>query len=116
MASEADFEALGLLDGLDGDARRERVDLICWLLDRGFDVDHIRGSAAAPFTLPASRVIGDDGTYVSARQICTSHGIEPLCGRLTPDRRPRGRDAAAGRRRGRAQARRCSTSASTPTT
>src|SRR5690349_2303380 len=76
MASEADFEALGLLDGLEGDARRERVDLICWLLDRGFALDHIRRNAAAPFSLPARRVIGDDGTYVSARQICEWNGID----------------------------------------
>src|SRR5689334_23761057 len=76
MASEAEFEALGLLDGLEGDARRERVDLIDWLLDRGFALEHIRGSAAAPFSLPARRVIGDDGTYVSARQICEANEID----------------------------------------
>jgi adenylate cyclase len=76
MASEADLEAWGLLDGLEGGARRERVDLICWLLDRGFSIDHIRSSAAAPFALPSSRVIGDDGTYVSAREVCESNRID----------------------------------------
>ncbi len=76
MASDADFEAMGLLEGLQGDARQERVDLICWLLDRGFDIGHIRGSVAAPLTLPASRVIGDDGTYVSARQICEANRLD----------------------------------------
>jgi adenylate cyclase len=76
MASEAEFAALGLLDGLEGDARRERVDLIFYLLDRGFDVEHIKGSIGAPLTLPSSRVIGDDGTYVSARQICEANGID----------------------------------------
>ena len=75
MASD-DFEALGLLDGLEGDARQERIDLIAWLLDRGFDIDHIRGSVGAPLNLPAARVIGDDGTYVSAREICQSTGLE----------------------------------------
>ncbi len=62
MAADADFEALGLLDGLEGDARHERVDLINWLLDRGFSLDHIRGSVGAPLNLPANRVIGDDGS------------------------------------------------------
>ena len=76
MAVDADFEALGLLDGLEGDARQERVDLIVWLLDRGFELDHIRGSVGAPLNLPSSRVIGDDGTCVSAREICQSAGIE----------------------------------------
>jgi adenylate cyclase len=76
VASDVDFEALGLLDGLDGHARQERIDLITWLLYRGFDVDHIRGSLGAPLTLPASRVIGDDGTFVSAREICRSTGID----------------------------------------
>lgn len=76
MASEADFEAMGLLEGLQGNARQERVDLICWLLDRGFDIGHIRGSAAAPLTLPATRAIGDDGTYVSARQICEANRLD----------------------------------------
>ena len=76
MASDVDLEALGLLDGLEGHARQERIDLITWLLDRGFGVDHIEGSLGAPLNLPASRVIGDDGTFVSAREICRSTGID----------------------------------------
>jgi adenylate cyclase len=76
MASDAEFEALGMLDGLEGDARQERIDLISWLLTRGFRLDHIRGSVGAPLSLPANRVIGDDGEYVSARQICQSTGID----------------------------------------
>jgi adenylate cyclase len=76
MAPNVDFEALGLLDGLEGDARSERAELITWLLDRGFDLDHIRGSAAAPLMLPANRVLGDDGDHVSAREICESTGVD----------------------------------------
>ena len=76
MAADVDFEALGLLDGLEGDARQERAELIAWLLDRGFDIDHIRGSVAAPLMLPANRVLGDDGDFVSAREICESTGID----------------------------------------
>jgi adenylate cyclase len=76
MAADVDVEALGLLDNLEGEARRERAELIAWLLDQGFSLDHIRASAAAPLMLPAYRVLGDDGTLVSAREICESTGIE----------------------------------------
>ena len=70
MAADFDFEALGLLEGLEGEAREERTELIEWLLDRGFSIDHVCGSAAAPLMLPASKVLGDDGDYVSAREVC----------------------------------------------
>jgi adenylate cyclase len=76
MASDVDIEAAGLLDGLDGAARQDRVELIDWLLDRGFSLEHIRESGAAPMMLPAYRILGDDGTLVSAREICESTGIE----------------------------------------
>jgi adenylate cyclase len=76
VAADVDYEALGLLDGLDGDARQERTELIAWLLDRGFDLDHIRGSVAAPMMLPANRVLGDDGDFVSAREICETTGVD----------------------------------------
>lgn len=76
MAADFDFESSGLLDGLDGEARKERAELIQWLLDRGFSIDHICGSAAAPLMLPASKVLGDDGHYVSAREVSEATGIE----------------------------------------
>jgi len=76
VAADVDIEALGLLDGLEGQARQERADLIGWLLARGFDLDHILGSVAAPLMLAANRVLGDDGDYVSAREVCEETGIE----------------------------------------
>ena len=76
MAADFDFEALGLLEGLEGEAREERTELIEWLLDRGFSIDHVCGSAAAPLMLPASKVLGDDGHYVSAREVCEATRIE----------------------------------------
>jgi adenylate cyclase len=76
MASAADFEALGLLDGLEGDARQERIALIAWLLDRGFDMKQILGSVGAPLNLPGNRATGDNGEYVSAREICRATGID----------------------------------------
>ena len=68
------IEALGLLEDLQGRARQERAELIGWLLARGFDVDQIRG-AFSPMLLPANRMIGDDGTLVSAREISESSGV-----------------------------------------
>jgi adenylate cyclase len=73
-----DIEALqktGLLDGLDDSIRPERTELIAWLLEQGFDVEQIR-SEPAPMLLPARRVLGDDGSHVSARAISEAHGID----------------------------------------
>jgi len=75
VAAEVDIEASGLLDGLGGEARTERVELIAWLLDRGFSIDQIRASVA-PLMLPANRVMGEDGVYLSAREICEETGVD----------------------------------------
>lgn len=64
-----------LLEGLAGDARHDRAELIDWLLDRGFTFQQIRRSSV-PIVLPANRVMGDDGVYVSERQVAQSAGIE----------------------------------------
>jgi adenylate cyclase len=76
VGMDVDIEASGLLAGLEGEARRERAELIGWLLDRGFSMEQIRASRAAPMLLPSYRVLGDDGTFVSARHICESVGID----------------------------------------
>ena len=75
MTNDRDIEASGLLDGLEGDARQERAELLAWLLDHDFSIDHIRQSIA-PMLLPAGRSIGDDGTYVSEREISESVGVD----------------------------------------
>lgn len=72
----ASIEASGLLDGLEGQARIERAELIEWLLGEGFTVDHIR-SEFAPMLMPAGRIVGDDGVRLSTRQICEDTGIDP---------------------------------------
>ncbi|MGC2656096.1 MAG: adenylate/guanylate cyclase domain-containing protein [Mycobacterium sp.] len=64
-----------LLDGLEGTARDERAELIEWLLEKGISVDEIRG-VSAPMLLAARRVAGDDGTYVSAREVSESAGVD----------------------------------------
>jgi adenylate cyclase len=63
------------LDGLVGDARRDRAELIAWLLHRGFTVDQITASLT-PMMLPANRVMGDHGVYVSTQEISRMSGIE----------------------------------------
>ena len=70
-----DLESSGLLDGLDGEAREERVELINWLVQQGFGIEEIRHSFA-PMLLPACRVLGDDGSYVSAREISDEIGLD----------------------------------------
>ena len=71
--SDAGIEPL--LDGLAGEARRDRAELIAWLLERGFTVDQI-GASLTPMMLPANRVMGDDGSYVSTREMSQQTGIE----------------------------------------
>jgi adenylate cyclase len=71
----ADIDDDELLRGLTGEARRERAELIQWLRTHEFDDEQIRG-ALVPMLLPAHRVVGDDGTYVSAQQICHATGID----------------------------------------
>jgi adenylate cyclase len=75
VAADVDIEAAGLLDGLEGQARVERAELIEWLLGKGFTVEQIRAEVS-PMLLPAGRIVGNDGVYVSARQICEETGID----------------------------------------
>jgi adenylate cyclase len=76
MATDLDVEASRMLDGLEGQARTDRFELIKWLLGRGFTVDQIGGTVAAPLLLPSNRALGDDGSCVSARKICEATGLD----------------------------------------
>jgi adenylate cyclase len=64
-----------LLDGLAGTAREQRAELIEWLLEQGIALEEIRG-AITPMLLPSRRLMGDNGRYVSARQIAESEGMD----------------------------------------
>jgi adenylate cyclase len=75
MSGEYDVESSGLLDGLTGRSRVERAELIPWLLDQGVTVEQIRESFA-PMLLAARQVLGDDGTYLSAREISEQVGLD----------------------------------------
>ena len=71
----SDSEISGLLDGLTGQARAERAELIPWLLGQGITVEQIRESFS-PMLLAARRILGDDGSYLTARQIGEEVGLE----------------------------------------
>ncbi|MBV8967158.1 MAG: adenylate/guanylate cyclase domain-containing protein [Mycobacteriaceae bacterium] len=75
MGTDVDIEQSRLLDGLQGEARTQRAELIAWLLSRGFTAAQI-GGAFAPMLLPGRRVLGDDGTYLSAREISENFNID----------------------------------------
>ena len=53
----------------------ERAELIEWLVQQGFTAEEIEHSFA-PMLLPALRALGDDGTYVSVRQISEEVGLD----------------------------------------
>ncbi|CQD18338.1 family 3 adenylate cyclase [Mycolicibacterium conceptionense] len=64
-----------LLDGLDGEAAAQRAELVDWLLSRGITADQIR-QAVTPMLLASRRVAGDDGRYVSTREISEETGLD----------------------------------------
>ena len=64
-----------LLDGLEGSARAERAELIEWLFEQGITADEIR-TAPVPMLVASRRLMGDDGDYVSTREISEGAGID----------------------------------------
>jgi adenylate cyclase len=70
-----DPETEKLLDGLQGSARAERAELIEWLFEQGVTADEIQGSPN-PMLAASRRLMGDDGDYVSTREISEAAGID----------------------------------------
>jgi adenylate cyclase len=64
-----------LLDGLEGSARAERAELIEWLFEQGVSVDEIL-TGPVPMLAASRRLMGDDGDYVSTREISETAGID----------------------------------------
>ena len=64
-----------LLVGLEGSARAERAELIEWLFEQGITADEIQASPV-PMLAATRRLMGDDGDYVSAREISEAAGID----------------------------------------
>ncbi len=71
----ADQNIDDLLEGLEGTARAERAELVEWLLTQGITVDEIRATNP-PLLLATRRLVGGDGTYVSAREISERYDID----------------------------------------
>ena len=76
--SEIDFEAEGLLDGLEGEQRAERLALLRELAADGVPLADLRRTTASGTVmfLPADRMIVSDARYTAA-QIAELSGIEP---------------------------------------
>ena len=74
-AEPVDANIDDLLDGLEGTARTERAELVEWLLEQGITAEEIRATDP-PLLLATRHLIGDDGTYVSTREISERHGID----------------------------------------
>ncbi|ORA11002.1 adenylate/guanylate cyclase domain-containing protein [Mycobacterium arosiense ATCC BAA-1401 = DSM 45069] len=75
MQDGADQNIDDLLEGLEGAARTERAELVRWLLEQGITTEEIR-TTNPPLLLATRHLIGDDGTYVSTREISEAHGID----------------------------------------
>jgi adenylate cyclase len=73
--ADADRNIEDLLEGLEGAARTERAELVKWLLDQGITTDEIR-TTNPPLLLATRHLVGDDGTYVSTREISETYGVD----------------------------------------
>lgn len=71
----ADRNIDALLEGLDGAAPAERAELVHWLLEQGITADEIRATNP-PLLLATRHLVGDDGTYVSTREISETFGVD----------------------------------------
>lgn len=73
-----DFEAEGLLDGLEGDARSSRLDLLERLAGEGVPLEELRAAVAAArlAVLPAERALSGDGARYTALEIAEKTGLD----------------------------------------
>jgi adenylate cyclase len=76
--AEIDFEAEGLLEGLEGEARDSRLALLRDLSEAGVPLEELKQAAAEGrlVLLPAERVFEPDGERYSRREIAEKAGFE----------------------------------------
>jgi adenylate cyclase len=76
--SEIDFEAEGLLEGLEGEAREERLALIGDLHHDGASLEELREAVAAGrlALLPVERALAGEGERYSAAEIAELSGVD----------------------------------------
>jgi adenylate cyclase len=75
-----DWEAEGLLEGLDGEAREARVRLLEALHDDGIELEELKKAAADGrlVLLPVERAIeGGEGTRYTAAEVAEQAGVDP---------------------------------------
>ncbi|BBZ00470.1 adenylate/guanylate cyclase domain-containing protein [Mycolicibacterium fallax] len=75
MSVDPRIENSSLFDGLSGTRRDERIELVDWLLSRGYPFEEIE-STVSPVLMASRRVIGDDGDRVSTREIAANTGLD----------------------------------------
>ena len=90
--AEIDFEAEGLLEGLEGDVRKSRLRLLTELADDGVPLDELRTAVAEDrlALLPVERVLGGGEERLTAAEVAER---APRC---TPSSTSRRRSASAG--------------------
>lgn len=78
MSDARDWDELGLLEGLEGGAREERVELLDWLADRGYTTAELRRGSEdglLPF-LPAERLVMGGPPTLTGRELAEHAGVE----------------------------------------
>jgi adenylate cyclase len=77
VTADVDFEAEGLLEGLEGQARAERLELLTLLHREGVSVEELRQAVAEGrlILLPTERLVGGESVY-TAREVAERSGIE----------------------------------------
>ena len=73
-----DFEAEGLLDGVEGDAREARLDLLRGLADDGVPLEELRSAIAEErlALLPVERVLEGEGERLTGAELSERSGLE----------------------------------------
>lgn len=73
-----DFEAEGLLEGLEGKEREARIELLRELHEDGTDLEELREAAAAGrlALLPVERALAGEGPRYTAREVAEKSGVE----------------------------------------
>jgi adenylate cyclase len=76
--TQIDFAAEGLLDDLEGEARRARLELLEQLSGEGVSLQELRDAVSAGHLtlLPVERLIAGDGPRYSAREVAALAGID----------------------------------------
>lgn len=77
-AAMIDFEAEGLLDGLEGEARTARHELLARLADEGVPLEELRDAVEGGrlALLPVERAIAGDGVRYTPREVAEKVGLD----------------------------------------